>query len=330
MKVPEIVRSLIPLLIGLAVGGMGAVSFRDSMPGAKGSPEERANRLELALSKAEKQIEALENASARGMDSSAARSAEDRRRGRTFADGARNIAEDLRAGRPVTPEDLFRASKPLMRDLAPIFDRLRLREQQRAIDGMTGELARKYDLNAQQQEALKKWFETRAGEEAQRWQNLVEADGTRLEDMIRATRDVRPDDGLESVMTNILPPEKLAQFKTERLAERAQRVQSEADMKVHRINSIVTLDEAQRDQIFGIMARGSRDYDASMALEGPQGQIPVTQGGDTQAAMLATLRPEQRAAYEAEQQRRREAAVKDAASIGLTLPPNWEMLDDSF
>jgi hypothetical protein len=330
MKVPEIVRSLIPLFIGLAVGGIGAISFRDSMPGAKGSPEERANRLELQLSRAEKQIAALEKASARGEGNSAARSAEDRRRGRTFADGARNIAEDLRAGRPVTPDDLFRASKPLMRDLAPLFDRIRLKEQQRAIDRMTGELARKYDLDGPQQEALKQWFEKKAGEESQRWQNLVEADGTRLEDMIRATRDVRPDEGIESVMTNILPPEKLAKFKSERLAERAERVQHEADMKVQRIDSIVSLDEGQRDQIFGIMARGSRDYDSSMALEGPQGQIPVTQGGDTHTAMLATLRPEQRAAYDAELKRRREVAVKDSASLGLTLPPNWEMLDDSF
>jgi hypothetical protein len=33
----------------------------------------------------------------------------------------RNIGDDIRAGRPVTPEDIFRASQPLMRDLAPLF-----------------------------------------------------------------------------------------------------------------------------------------------------------------------------------------------------------------
>jgi hypothetical protein len=38
--------------------------------------------------------------------------------------------------------------------------------------------------------------------------------------------------------------------------ERAQRVQQEADRMVERVNSIVSLDETQRDQVFGIMARG--------------------------------------------------------------------------
>ena len=46
--------------------------------------------------------------------------------------------------------------------------------------------------------------------------------------------------------------------------------------------------------------------------------------------MLSVLRPEQRAAYEAERQRRRDEAAKNMEAIGLTLPPTWEMFDDNF
>jgi signal transduction protein with GAF and PtsI domain len=67
-----------------------------------------------------------------------------------------------------------------------------------------------------------------------------------------------------------------------------------------------------------------------MVLEGAGGEIGLTPPGDVKAAMMATLRPEQRAAYEAEQLRRREAAQKDAQAIGLTLPADWEMLTESF
>ena len=56
----------------------------------------------------------------------------------------------------------------------------------------------------------------------------------------------------------------------------------------------------------------------------------MTPGGDRQSAMLSVLRPDQRAAYEAERKRRREEAAKELAAIGLTLPGDWEMLDDTY
>ena len=111
------------------------------------------------------------------------------------------------------------------------------------------------------------------------------------------------------------------------MTERANRVQHEADRMVQRLDSIVGLDDTQRDQVFGIMARGSRDYDPAMMIEGARGEIGTIPTGDRMASMLAVLRPDQRAAFEAERQHRREEAMKDMEAIGLTLPPNWEMLD---
>ena len=317
MSLAQSIRPLIPLVIGLVVGGVGSTLFRQSMPGAEGSPEERADKMEVELKRAQNRIAALEDSDPRGR----------RKPGRTFADGARNIAEDIREGRPVSPDDIFRASQPLLRDLAPLFDRMRVKQQQQMIASMTGELARKYDLTPQQQESLKQWFEQKSEADAKRWSDLVAQDGTRLEDVMRASRDVRPDDGLDPFMEKTLSGDKLTAFKSERMAQRAERVQQDADMRVQRLDTIVQLDDTQRDQVFGIMARGSRDYDPAMKLEGVGGEIGATAAGDRQQAMLSVLRPEQRTAYEAEQQRQRDEATKNMEAIGLTLPPTWDPLD---
>ena len=318
MPLPQSIRSLLPLAIGLIVGGVGAAMFIQSMPGAAGSPEERANKLELELKKAQDRIAVLD----------AKDSPRRTRPGNTFADKARNIAEDIRAGRPVNPDDIFRAAQPLLRDMAPLFDRMRLKQQRETVDRLTGELARKYDLTPEGRETLRKWFDWKVNMEAKRWTELMGTDGIRIQDMMRASKDVRVDEGLETVMAGVLPPEKLATFTTERKAERAQKVQQEADMKVQRLDSIVQLDDAQRERVFGIMARGSKDYEPTMKLEGANGEVGATPGGDRQAAMLAILRPDQRAAYDAEQKCRRDEAAKNMESVGLTLPTDWQMLDD--
>ena len=214
-----------------------------------------------------------------------------------MGDGLREIGEDLRDGRPVTPEDIFRATKPLMRDLAPIFDRMRVKEQSHRIDTMTGELARKYDLNEAQQESLKAMVRAAGGGGGEAhgatWSGRT---APRLEDLARAARDVRPDEGLETFMAGTLSGDKLAAFKTERMAERAERVQQEADMKVQRLDSIVGLDDTQRDQVFGIMARGSRDYDPAMMLEGHRRRHRRnTRPATASRRCSSVLRPEQRA-----------------------------------
>lgn len=317
MSLPTSLRSFIPLVIGLAIGGVGAKLFMESLPGAEGSPEEQIARLEVELRKANNRVAALEEAHP-----------ERRRPERTFGDGARDIFDDLKAGRPVTPDDLFRAGQPVMRGFSPIFERMRVRQEKQRIDSMSGEIARKYDLTDSQQEALKSWFQQKTEDDAKAWSDLVARDGTTLEDLAKASRDVRPDDGLDEFMAGTLSGDKLVDFQTERMAERAERVQQHADMRVQRLDNIVGLDDTQRDQVFGIMARGSRDYDPGMQLQGIGGEIESTASGDPQEAMLSVLRPDQRAAYDAERRKRRDEAAKEMEEIGLTMPADWDPLDD--
>ena len=320
MSLAQSLRTFVPLVIGLVVGGVGASMFMDSMPGANGSPEERVAQLETELKQAQNRLTELQATTGQnrfGTDTK-----------RNLSDGARGLADKMRAGHRISPDDIFRASKPLMRDLAPLFDRMRIRDQKRRIDSIAGELARKYNLDGPQQIAMKQWFDKKAEEEAKRWTEMLGREDTGLEELTRASRDIRPDDGLDKFMEGVLSGEKLAAFKSERLAERVERLQSNADMKVQRLDSIVKLSDAQRDQVFGVMVRNSRDYDPSMVLEGAGGQIPVTAAANPREAMLAVLTPDQRATYDDEQRRRRDEAEKDLNSMGMTLPANWEILED--
>ncbi len=315
-------RPLLGLAVGLVLGGVGSLLFLQSMPPAEGSPEQQVARMEVELKAARNRITALEAADPRGR----------LRPGSSFTDRARSIAERIRAGEQVTPEDLFRMTQPLLRDLAPLFDRIRVRDQNRRIDSLCGELARKYDLDEAQQETLRKWFERRAEEEAKRFSDLVAREGTSMQDVMRAARDIRPDDGLDEAMAGILGGDRLAAFKATRLEERAARVQQEADMRLERLDGIVGLDETQRDQVFALMARNSRDYDSSMQFDGvDQSAISSLPAGSSRDAVLSVLRPDQRQAYEAHQQQRRAEAARELGEIGLALPANWDMLDaDDF
>jgi hypothetical protein len=109
------------------------------------------------------------------------------------------------------------------------------------------------------------------------------------------------------------------------MLEKVDRVQNEADGKLTRLDGIVQLDEAQKGQVFGVLARGSRDFDPAMRFEGlGTDTAPLTSGKSKQDAILGLLRPDQKQAYEADRAKRRDAAQKDAASMGLTLPPTWE------
>lgn len=331
MPIPAPIRSLLPLIVGLVVGGVGATLFLQSLPGSEGSPKERANQLEVELQRAKNRLAAL-GEGATGQDrASRALPANRGDARRTMADGARRIAEDLREGKPVSPEDIFRATQPLIRDLAPLFDRMRVKQQQQMVDGMTSELARKYHLTPEAQKSLKGWFLQRTDAEAKRWNQLLTTDGTRLEDLVRRSRDVRIDEGLETFMPTILSGVPLDSFQSDRMAERGRRIENEADSKVQRLDGIVGLNEAQRDQVFGIMARTSPDYDPAMVPQGVLGQIGNTPGGDRQTAILSVLRPDQQAVYKAEQQKRRDEATKNMGAMGLTLPASWEMLgEDNF
>lgn len=317
MSLPASARPVIFLVVGLAVGGIGAAMFRDSLPGAKGSPEERINELETQLKSTENRLKAAE-ATAR------------RNSSRHLTQGMLDLMGDFKAGRPVNPDDIYRAFQPIVGSLSPILDKIRVRQEKRAIDGKIGELARRYNLGPEQEEKLREWFDRKIRNDAARFSSVLARPGITLPEVAREMNSNRWDDGLDQFVksSNILKGEDLVKFEDERMAEKAERVQQEADMRVNRIDGIVDLDAKQRDQMFAVMARNARDYDPRMEIDGATGDIGPIPGGGRESAMMEVLRPEQRQALEAEQQRRRDEAAKEFSEIGLSLPGNWDALED--
>ena len=306
-------RTVLPLVIGLAVGGMAVGLFQQSKPGMAGSPEAQIQQLESELQQARIRIAALEETRPRSSRSPA----------QTAYDRGREIAQRLREGRPVSSDDLFRAAQPLLRDLSPLFERIAEQNFKQQADSLIGELARKYDLNPNQQETLQKWFSEKSRADRKKWNDLISSDDTTYLQLVKSMRNDRTDEGLDPVMEGLLKGPQLEAFKAERLEERAQRVQQYADRQVQRINNIVRLDPAQTDRLFGIMAQSSPDYDASIRLEGVTGEITPA-NLHPRDALKSVLRPDQLAEYEADRERRFLEASKEMNKLGVQLPSDWD------
>ena len=130
-------------------------------------------------------------------------------------------------------------------------------------------------------------------------------------------------------MESTLTGDDLARYKSDRLNQRVENVQNEAEHKVSRLHREVELDEAQQDQVFAIMARSSPDFDSSMQFEGlGDDTAKLAPGQSRNDAIMAVLRPDQRQQYEERRVARRQEAEQDLRESGLKLPANWDMFED--
>ncbi len=310
-------RNALLLFLGLAIGVAGTWLIRGSIPPVEGTPESRILSLENELRESRLRLAKIDPAQARPNT--------DFRH--ALSNGARAALEDLKAGRPVDMNNIFDALKPIMRDLSPIFDKMRRRDERRHFEAVAGELSRKYNLTPEQQASLKEWLKQRADANAALFQSVAFADGTRFEDLIKASRNLRPDDGIDSFMEGQLKSPDLETFRRDRLTQRAERVQQEADGKVQRLNNIVNLDNTQQDQVFSIMARSSRDFDPQMQLEGVSADSPPTSADSRNADIRNVLRPDQQATYDNWRAEQRTHSEQEAAEIGLKIPEGWDPID---
>lgn len=314
-------RQFFGLAIGLIVGIAGATLYLKSLPPDPGSLAEETEQTKADLKKAKREIATLKAETGNNTRS---------RPGDSFSDRTRRIADDIRAGRLVDIDEVFNATKPLMRDLNPLFERIRLRDQKNHFDTIAGNFSREYNLTPAQEENLQRYLEKKGRENTARYSKILTSDQTTFEDFVRASDDFERDDGLDEFMEDTLQGETLEQFKTNRLMEKIERVQDEADRKMERLDQIVDLDETQKDQVFTLMARSSQDYDPEMQFEGlTSDTTPLTAGQSRKEAILSVLNPGQRATYEAYQDEQRAEAAADLREIGLKLPANWDVFDQT-
>jgi hypothetical protein len=312
-------RAAIPLILGLIIGAIGSILFQRSFPPDPGTSAAKIAELDEQLTRTKIRLAALEAANPRKPTSTAAK----------LRAGASTIFEDLRDGREVDLDDVFQASKPVLRDLSPIFDRIRRRELKHKNDQVLADLTRKYHLDPSQQKALKAWQQSKAEFETKIVSAVLTSDSTKLGDFAKATRAPRTNNGLDSFMESTLTGEDLARYKTDRLNERVQNVQNEAEHKVSRLHHAVALDEAQQDKVFAIMARSSPEFDPSMKFEGlGDDTAKLTPGQSRNDAIMEVLRPEQRQQYEERRAHRRHEAEQEFREMGLKFPADWDMFED--
>lgn len=312
-------RAPLFIVAGLAIGITGTILYKESVPPPAGSVEARNAELERELTKTKVALAAAEARPPRPEPTTREK----------FAAGARTIMEDLKAGRTVDMNEVFRAAKPMLRDFSPLFERIQRRDMFKRNEFRLADLTRKYHLNPAQQEALRAWQKAKTEEQIAAIRAHNESETSTFEDMVKSGNRIRPDDGLDNFMGSTLTGEDLAKFKSDRLNEKVERVQEEADRRVSRLNSMVTLDEQQQDQVFSLMARSSPDFDPGMKFEGlGDDSSQLSPGQSRDEAILQILRPEQREQYDQQRRERQAAAQREFDDLGLKLPDNWDMLGD--
>ena len=313
-------RAPLFLAIGLAVGITGAVLFQDSFMPAADSPEERLADLERELARTKVSLAAAEARAPKPEASTQQK----------LTLGARTIMEDIKDGREVDMNDIYQAAKPALRDLSPIFERLQRKDMRRHHEFILADLTRKYHLTPAQQESLREWQKKKIEADLAVMRAFHQQDSTTLEDMVKAGRKTPPNAGLDSFMEKTLTGQDLTAYKSDRLNQRVEQVQSEADRRVSRLNSVVALDDAQQDQVFALMARSSPEFDPSMQFEGLTGDTAKLDPGQSRdEAILQVLRPDQRQQYENHRAARRLEAQKEFTDVGIRLPDTWDMVGDN-
>lgn len=315
------VRVLLAALGGLVFGAIGSALFMDSAPAEKGSPEAKAEKLQSELTRAQSRIALLETQVPKKETSLA-----DHTRA-----GVGRLLDDLKHGRQVDAEEVYKQMKPLLRDLAPLFDHLRRKSQRQEFARLAAHMAESYQLTEPQQRALEQWLGERAIADSEAFAALAYGDQATFESLIEATRYQRPNSGLDEFMERTLTGPARERYHADRLRERASSIENHANRRVDILDAAVQLDTAQEDKLFSLFARSSPDYDPAMQL----GNITadggrLAPGVSRQQAIMDVLRPDQRARFDAYRQRQRSEAEREAAEMGLRLPANWDFFDLDF
>ena len=312
-------RQVLGMVIGLVVGVVGAVMFMQSQPPAEGSAEEKV----LILEKKLRQYDRVEKALAEGRVP---------RGGARASDGLRLMVENMRAGEEVNVDDFFLTMKPLMRDLAPLFEMMRQRDERKAFEKKAGELAQKYGLSQKDKEELKEWMTARADANAEQYWKVIHDDESGMVEMIQAAEELGDAmDGLDEFMEKRLSGEELARYREDRLDERYKLVEEEAHRRFNRLDEVVKLDEAQEDRVFDILVRGSEDYVPEMEFDGRGEDRGGLDREERQAAIREVLTAGQLRQLEEAIEARRQEGLEDLRSLGLSPPENWDELEmDDF
>lgn len=308
-------RQYVGAIIGAVFGAVGAVLFVQSMPPPQGSEAEKVERVEAQLRAAEKRIRDLRAAGMRPVKPDRV--------------NARDLIADIHSGRGASVDDVYALSRPFLRNISPLINLMRIKEEKEQFNQMAGEYGRRYNLSQRQQRALRQWLNDRARENAKRFVEVLQNDSSSFLDLVNVGREAeRNVEGIDEFMERQLQDEDLENYREDRMLERIESVEREANSRLHRLDGLLDLDPEQEDTMFYLLARSSRDYVPAMEIEGMNGLKDTLDRQSRDAAMKVVLRPDQVERLEARQRERREEAQRDLRDVGLRLPKNWDLFED--
>lgn len=306
------------LIVGLIVGAVGGAMFQQSLPPETPIEKQLAN-LQKRYDDAQLTITELSN-----QDDIARRSPRDE-----TAERAKAILNRIRNGETVSLDEFYHAYQPFLRDTAPLFGIMRNLAEVERFDSRLGKYTRKYDLSEDEQERLRQWMERKSRRNRREFNAVLESPNATIFDFLKALDDQdRLETGIEDPLRDILSAEEYAQFYEERMNERAERVQRDADGRLNRLEQYVELRPEQQDELFVVFAQNSRFYSPDMQIEGvgdadtwgspePFSYDQIYEVLDTDQADQVRLAQERE---RAEANRRLEAVV-------LEVGADWDMLD---
>ena len=170
------------------------------------------------------------------------------------------------------------------------------------IGGEIEKYTTKLDLSEAQAASIKKRMVSMVQENTKQFQAA-------LDDQTKTTQEIMESQGdfwrqneanIEEMLQEELSEDQFAQFQTEQLIERTERVQRSADRELAAIDKKLELDESQEDQVFAILVRESPEFDESMAIEGVESTLPPAATADDVSkddAIRSVLNPEQVETY---------------------------------
>lgn len=302
-------KSLLPIasvILAFGVGAAGSYFFQQTQTAPEGSERAKIETLEHELKLAKTRNDELEAKDLPG------------RMRRTAKGGVKDLAKMFRDGEKVTPDDILQSSKPLLRDISPLFERMQKMSMDEQVDSMLGKYAREYGLNESQQKELRQMLKAETDSAAKAYMNALTGEKSSVEDINLASRGLDIEKSVDGFMTKTLTGETLDTYQKKRLAEKAAKVQTIADRKIQRLNELVTLDEAQEGKVFQILAKRSPDYDAKMQFGGINNDS-ATYPTDTREAVLSVLRPEQRTQLEQKEIAKRQEEEQRMNKFGMSL-----------
>lgn len=307
-------KQALGLVIGLVVGVTGGILFSKSLRPDPGTMEERLEVAEQDLARSNRQLRAMERYVERS--------------GLGTSGDFRRLMRDMKDGKEVSFDDILGSAKPWMRQVSPIMERVRKVNEENWANSRVSKWTREYNLTDAEQEELKNYFKEQSRRNAERITEVIESNSSGFVDFVQATdHDWRDFKEVGTVMEGFLEGEELERFRAERLEERVETVQNEADRKLLRLDEIVGLDDEQHRELFGIMVRGAEDYRPDVKPEGFSGDATPLNRSARDAAIEQALRPDQKQALSAYRLKRAQEIQEQWSKYQLAPPRNFDALE---